>query len=138
MVVLDEPFERPLLIEEADQRGGRDPMACFAPEALPRFLQQLLNPAVLGTVDFRRPPRRDVAAAFRQYSLLLERDMHPQALAVFLEQSGRILDPAIEQRLLMASKEIAEGEVLLQKQSDRFHARPSAIRAAMFEERLAT
>jgi hypothetical protein len=45
MVVLDEPFERPLLIEERDQRGGRDPAVCFALEALPRFLEQLLDPS---------------------------------------------------------------------------------------------
>src|SRR6185437_5958023 len=57
MMVLDEPFERPLLIEECDQCGSRDPMACLTPQTLPRLLEQLLDPAVLGTVDSRRPPR---------------------------------------------------------------------------------
>src|SRR6185437_8782489 len=125
MMVLDEPLERPLFIEKGDQRGGRDPVPVprFALQVLPRLLEQLLDPAVLGPIDFRRPARRAVAATFRQQSLLLERDVRPQALAVLLEQSGGILEPAIEQRLLMASKEIAEGEVLLQKKSDRIRAR---------------
>lgn len=89
------------------------------PQPLGGLAQELLDAPMLGLVDGARPPRLAPGAAARQQLSLLEVDVTLEALLVLLEQPCRIRPPALDQGLLMARKEIAQGNMLPEEPLDR-------------------